>query len=121
MCVCVCVDLFVRGWLEQVLLVALLCRFCWLVARCVFCALIGSALRGGALRGRAGLMRQAGGGAILHQQLLPRQLPPPEAGIGRLEEVPALGAGLGRRGVGGRADGQLVGGLRLHALRRRSH
>lgn len=114
--------LFVPGWFEQMLLVGLLCGFCWLVARCVFCALVSSALRGGILRGCAGLMRQTGGGAVLDWQLLPRHLPPSETRLGRLEEVPALWAGLGGRGVGGRADGQLVGGLRLHALRgRRGH
>lgn len=112
-------DLFVGGGLELMLRVALLRGFGLLVTLGVFCVLIGSPLRRSVLSGRAGLMRQPGGGAILHRQLLPRQLPTPETGVGRLEQVPALRTGFGGRGVRGRADRQLVGGLGSHALRGR--
>ena len=59
---------------------------------------------------------------VLDGELLPRRRLLPAAsvarGLGRLQEVAALRALLGRGGGGGRADGQLVRRLGFHSLRR---
>lgn len=66
---------------------------------------------------RALLVRQARGSVVFHGQLPGPVLSAAVAGLRRLEEIPALRPRFSRSdGGSGRADRQLMGGLRLDAV-----